>query len=267
MADGSGAIVIAARGDRSIVARARAESPLKLLFPRNHGSAQWVFTATYGGGLVDGDAIALDVDVLDGAAALVSTQSSTKVYRSPRGTSQTLRGRVGEGALLAVLPDPVACFAGARYAQRAEVTLAAGASLLFVDSMTCGRAARGERWDFARYASRTTITRGGRALAIDATVLSPDDGDLRARMGRFDALATAFAFGPRARASRDALLAVGAVDAPVRGDVVAAASHLGDDGAVVRLAATSTAALLAALRRALAPLAEVLGDDPFARKW
>jgi urease accessory protein len=247
--------------------RARAESPLKLLFPNNHGVAQWVFTATYGGGLVDGDRIALGVEVTERAAAFLSTQSSTKVYRSPRGASQALSARVAEGALLAVVPDPVACFAGARYAQTADVALAGDASLLFVDALTCGRAARGERWDFARYASRTTITRDGRPLATDATVLAPADGELRARMRRFDALATVLVFGPRVGSLREALLAAGADPSAPRPDAIAAASPLGDDGAVLRIAGTSTAAVTRALRAALSPLAAMLGDDPFARKW
>lgn len=252
---------------RSVIVRARAESPLKLLFPRNHGVAQWVFTATYGGGLVDGDAILLDVAVEANAAALLSTQSSTKVYRSPRGTSQALTARVEAGALLAVVPDPVACFAGARYRQSADISLAEGASLVFVDALTCGRAAHGERWDFARYESRSVIARAGRTLAIDATLLAPADGALRARFGRFDAVATAFAFGPRARTVRDAFLAAGAARTVPSAETVIAASPLGDDGAVLRVAASSTGAVLRALGLALSPLASLLGDNPFARKW
>jgi urease accessory protein len=264
---GRGDLTIATSRGRSVVARARAESPLKLLFPNNHGVAQWVFTATYGGGLVGGDAIALGVEVEAGAAALLSTQSATKVYRSPRGASQALSARVAEGALLAVIPDPVACFAAARYRQTTDVTLADGASLVLVDALTCGRAAHGERWDFADYASRTTIVRGGRTLAVDATRLRPEDGDLRGRMRRFDAVGAAFAFGPRAAPLRAAFLALAADAAAAPKGALVAASPLGDDGVVLRIAATSTAALLAALRAALAPVPALLGDDPLARKW
>jgi urease accessory protein len=262
---GRGALVVEASGARSFVTHARAESPLKLLTPKNHGDACWVFAATYGGGLVDGDAIALAVELGARAAAFLSTQASTKVYRSPRGTSQSLDARVGEGALLASVPDPLVCFAGARYAQSVTVELAAGASVVLVDALTCGRAARGERWDFARYASRTTITREGRTVAMDAVLLDPEHGPLRARMRRFDALATAFAFGRRAKALRDSFLAAGA--APGRDDALVVASPLGEDGAVLRVAGTSTGTMLRALREALAPLGGVLGDDPFARKW
>ena len=224
----------------------------------------WAFVASFGGGLVDGDAIALDVDVGARASLFLGTQASTKAYRAARGTSQALRAAVGDDALFASVPDPVACFAGARHEQRAAIDLAPRASLVFVDAMTSGRAARGERWELARYASRTTITRGA-PLAIDATLLDPAHGDLRARMGRFDALVTIVATGPRVRALRDALLA--APSLPDRtAPMILAASPI-EDGVVARLASDDVGRATTKLRALLAPIAGVLGDDPFARKW
>ncbi|MEO7328853.1 MAG: urease accessory protein UreD, partial [Minicystis sp.] len=108
-----------------------ATSPLKLLTPRNHGRAAWVYVATFGGGLVDGDALHLDVTVSAGTTALLGTQASTKVYRCPTSSCrQDLVARVGAGALLVSLPDPVACFAEARYAQSIAIDLDPSASLI-----------------------------------------------------------------------------------------------------------------------------------------
>src|SRR5687768_3060300 len=42
-------------GNRTVVRTALAHSPLRLLTPRNHGHAAWVYTSSLGGGLVDGD--------------------------------------------------------------------------------------------------------------------------------------------------------------------------------------------------------------------
>src|SRR5258706_16480554 len=82
---------------RSVVSRAYATSPLRLLTPANHGHAAWIYTSSHGGGLVDGDRLVMDIDVGAGAAAFVSTQASTKVYRSAQGTSAALHARVGPG--------------------------------------------------------------------------------------------------------------------------------------------------------------------------
>jgi urease accessory protein len=187
---------------------------------------------------------------------------------------------VGEGALLALLPDPVVCFAEARYAQSIAIALAPGASLVAMDGYTCGRSARGERWAFSRYASRTAITRGEgdgdasdgpRDLLVDATLLDPRHGPIAERMGRFDAVLSLVAFGPRLAAVREAMLAI--APQASAGALVVSASAIGGDreqrdhGCIVRVAAERFETASLALRSSFAVLAGVLGDDPFARKW
>jgi len=264
---GRGELVFARAGGRTVVARAAADSPLKLLCPRSHGDGRWVFAATFGGGLVDGDAIDLEVRVGEGARALLGTQASTKVYRSPRlGARQRIVATVEDGAALVVAPDPVACFAGARYEQRATYALAPTASLVVADVVSCGRSARGERWAFARLASRTTVERSGEVVAVDAAVLDAAHGDLARRMGRFDAIATVIALGPAARPVRDAILAKGGAKLAPRAATAFAASPLGDDGAIARAAGEQIEAVIRAVRDLLAGAAALFGDDPFARK-
>ncbi len=265
---GEGALRFVRCGLRTVVHTARARSPLKLLLPRNHGDASWAYLASLGGGLVDGDALSLAVDVEAGARALVGTQASTKVYRSPHGTSQRLSARVGAGALLVLVPDPVVCFAGATYAQETIAELAdETASLVLLDAYTCGRAARGERWAMARYSSRTRVSVGGRVIACDAALLDPAHGDIAARMGRFDAFATIFALGPAAAAVRDSLHAASISTAPRGASRLHAFTALSPARSIGRVAADSAHEAAAAVRALLAPLARELGDDPLARRW
>src|SRR5215217_2370847 len=88
-------------GARTVVRTALAHSPLRLLTPRNHGHAAWVYTSSLGGGLVDGDHLSLQVDVAPGATAWLSSQGANRVYRSPSGCRSDVSARVGEDALLA----------------------------------------------------------------------------------------------------------------------------------------------------------------------
>jgi urease accessory protein len=266
MLAGEGALVFDVVGSRTAIASARARAPLKLLTPKNHGSARWTFVATYGGGLVDGDSISLDVRLGRGARAVLGTQASTKVYRCPRGQArQTLEAQVAEGGLLVVAPDPLVPFAGSRYEQRATIRLAKDASLAWVDVLACGRASRGERWAMARYATRTRILREGELACDDALVLEAEGRDLPRAMGRFDAIATLFLVGPALRATCDALLARPL--APRRAALIFTAARLGDFGACVRVAGATTGAVTAFVRDALSDVRASLGDDPFARKW
>ena len=253
-----------------MIATAFASSPLRLLMPANHGSAAWVFLASLGGGLLDGDRIGVDVEVGEGASALLGTQASTKVYRSPEGgvgASQRLSARVAADAVLALVPDPVVCFADARYQQSIDVALDSSASLCLLEAYSCGRSARGERWAFARYASRTTVTRGGTRSIVDATRLDPQQGPLPDRMGRFDVLVSLLAVGPRFGPLRRAMLSSPSYEPSRTGSAVVAASPLANDACILRVAAERFELASRVLRSSFASLAAVLGDDPFARKW
>lgn len=265
---GSGFLEVMHTTRGSIVARACARSPLRLLTPRNAGSAAWVYTASYGGGLVGGDALRLVLRVGPGAAAFVSTQASTKVYRSERGTSLDVQAEVSSGARLVVWPDPVVCYGGSAYAQTQRLTLEAGSAAVWVDWMTSGRRASGERWQFQRYSTQLRVTYDTRQILLDSLRLDSDDGCLADRMGRFDVLATAVMAGPLlqpeiARAIDD----VSSARFHRTPDTLVAAAPLQDVGCIVRIGGRSVEEVSRCLARYLSFVPFLLGDDPWARKW
>ena len=265
---GQGQLAIDRSGSRSVVTRAFATSPLRLLTPRNRGGAAWIYTSSYGGGLVDGDRLDISIDVRDGAAAFVSSQASTKVYRSARGTSSEVRGRVAHGGLLIMAPDPVVCFAGARYRQAQRFHVADGGALIVGDTLLSGRWAAGERWAFREYRNLLEVTAGGRLLVHDAMALCQSDGALEPRLGRFNALALVVLVGQPLRREVEQLLAASAAQ-PVarRAKQLIAAAPLGNDGCLVRIAGTSSEEVGRTLRSMLGCVPARLGDDPWTRKW
>jgi urease accessory protein len=268
LAPGAGALQFSKVRGTTVLTRAIAASPLHLLNPRNSGSAAWVYAATYGGGLLGGDAIALDVNVEHGASAMLSTQASTKVYRSDLPASQRLRAHAADDSLLVLLPDPVTPFASSRYAQEQQIELAEGANLIAVDWMTAGRVGSGERWQFTSYASRTWLRRQGRLVLHDATLLTPEDGDVAERLKRFNCLAWAVVIGPAVRAAA-VRLAGFLGDAPVqkRADLLLSAAPLDGDGVLLRVAGTSAHQVGAVLKQQLNLVPSLLGDDPWNCKW
>ena len=152
-----------------MLTRAFAASPAKLIATKGHGTACGGYAATFGGGLVGGDEIRLRVDVTAGARALLTTQASTKVYRSPHGTSAELQGRVGLDGLLVVAPDPVVCFAGARYRQVQRFHVEEGGTLVVMDS--------------PMFDTFATLSEAARQLAL-RTRFVPSRGPLRSRIER-----------------------------------------------------------------------------------
>lgn len=240
-----------------------ATDPLKLMLPRPRGAAVWACAATYGGGLVAGDRIDLDLEVGPAAGLFVGTQATTKVYRSTGAVAVSrTTARVADGGLLAMLPEPVSCFAASRYRQEAAIDLATGASLAWLDAVSSGRLANGEHWDLAAFASTTGISRGGRQLVRDALRL--DGPGLAGRFGARAACASLFLLGPRCAEAAAAAMAVAAAQRPGDGGLWLACSPL-DGGCLLRGAATAHEALASAVRAAIAPLASQLGGDPWRR--
>lgn len=242
-----------------------AAEPLKLLLPRPRGPAVWACAATYGGGLVAGDAVRLDLDVGPGAALFLGTQATTKVYRSTGATAtQAMAVRVAAGGLLAALPEPVSCFAGSRYAQRVDIALEDGASLAWLDAVSAGRIARGERWELASYASRTDLVRAGRLVLSDRLRLDPAH-PLAARFGDHAVVSTLLLAGPRCAAAAAAARDLAAARRPGADGLTLAASPLGGDGCLLRLAAVDHEILARTLRGVISPLSGPLDGDPWRR--
>jgi urease accessory protein len=252
-------LVARRRGDATVLAHARATSPLRLVRPTFPGSrASAVCLVTFGGGLVDGDAVDVRLEVEPEATLVVFTQASTKVFRGS--SSQSIRASVA--GTLVLLPDPVSCFAGARYRQRVDVALEDDGACVLLDAFTAGRPAFGERWAFARMDLRTTVTRAGRVVGRDALVLDAADGSIGDRMGRFEAFATVLAIGAEPVAS--ALLEEAPMPIAPR-DVVAAPSAL-PGGAIVRIAGARPSDVVAETRRRLRNLPDIDAVDPFASR-
>lgn len=246
--------------------RGRAAGPQRLLFPRRAGRAAWIVTSSFGGGLVDGDHVALDVAIERGATALLTTQASSKVYKGISRQHTTVVAQ--EDSIALVLPDPVVPFANAHFEQRTEITLHETASLALLDTITAGRVAFGERWSSALVDTTLKVQVGARVTLHDRLRLDRESGSIVGKMGRFEALATVLLIGPAFEAAATVLVR-DKVKAPLqRGDVdmVVAASPL-EGGVIVRLAATTVAAATQLGRALLTDALGVTGEEPWRRKW
>ncbi len=255
----------------SAVTGAFSTSPMKLLVPRPRGQSAWIYSSSFGGGLVAGDRTSLDLSLAAGTRAFVGTQSSSKIYRNPskRASGHSTRARLGAGSLLVFAPDPAQLFAESTYTQRQEFDLAADASLVLVDGFSPGRLARGERWAFDHYSSRNLIRVDAKPAFLDSLRLDPSDGPLDSpfRGGRHGCLAMLVLWGPMlADAAKAVLDDVGGRAVERRAALVVSASPI-RGGVVVRVAGEGAEVVGRELRRWLLPVAPMLGDDPWQRKW
>lgn len=165
-------------------------------FPGPEGEAL-VHLHNLSGGVLGGDRLELEVRVGPGARAQLTTTGATRVYRRGAGAGEAVqlnRLRVEQDGLLEYLPDPLIPYRGASYRQSTGIELAPGGGLFWWETLTPGREAHGERFDFERVVLETEIRSGQDRVPIarERAVLEPSRRSLTspARMGLYGYLVT-----------------------------------------------------------------------------
>ena len=77
-----------------------------------------------GGAYLGADLYVIDVEVEEGAKLLLTTQSATKIYRTPGSfAEQRMRFQLGAGAQLELAPDQLIAYREASYRQNTHITM------------------------------------------------------------------------------------------------------------------------------------------------
>jgi urease accessory protein len=291
--DENGSLLYRQVQGRTIAAQAFSRYPLKFFTVSQQGeqTCQTVMTG-YGGGLLHVDAVRVSVVLETGAEALLTTQTSTKVYkvlergsqsattadtvRVAQGASQTLNASIADSAILVLLPYPVTCFEGAVYRQQNLFDLTAeSAELVVCDWFTSGRmelAPVGEAWQFELLESLMRVTRCDRLLFLDPLLLTANASQTVSqrmrgmhvfgvllfiggrRLGSLIENLLADEAGKRKRVAVHHTAQLEVADECVWSSV----SRIDGGGAVVRFAAQTTSEAMAFVQRTCTPLQAIL---------
>lgn len=172
-------------GPRTVLSRRRHEGPLVVqrAFHEPDGSCQ-IYVVHPPGGVVGGDALALDLTSGEHSRTLVTTPAATKLYRSAGAPSTLTQScQLAEGAILELLPQETILYDGARASSSTVVQLAERSQFVGWEVLSLGRDAAGfrqgnfvQRWELARrgrviWAERSELE-GGSALSSASWGLS-----------------------------------------------------------------------------------------------
>ncbi|KAL8170785.1 hypothetical protein V2J09_022589 [Rumex salicifolius] len=263
----TGYIVIQKVGDKSTVTRCFSKYPLKFILPNkvapSHIDAVWIYSLTYGGGIVCGDCISCSFTVGDGCTAVFTTQASTKVYKSvgAKCSQQILEARVGSGSLLVVIPDPVTCFSTARYSQSQVFRVVSDSNLVLVDWFTSGRY----------------------ELVLENLLLEQDTfGQISEKMQNYQVMAMVILLGPKLKLVQNEVqedvknIMSGNLHNTSAGygpntrtfsklELIVSCSPFGPKGVglIIRVASTKTEAVYRFLQQQLASLEPLIGVAPY----
>ena len=140
-------------------------------------------------GFFDGDQLISNIHVAAGARLVLSTPSSSRVYRTRSGHAAVScqKFQVDEDAALEWIPEPFIPHAGARFVQRTEIDLHPSGSLLFFDWIAPGRVAMGEIFAYQHLRWELDLHVGEKLVSRERHNLRPADDSLEALRARFPA--------------------------------------------------------------------------------
>ncbi len=191
------------RGGKSIAVRQFHDGALRILRPHyldESGQVCYVIVNP-GGAYLGGDKYLIEVAVADNADLLLTTQSATKVYRTPQDRAgQHMQVHLGRGARLELLPDPLIAYREASYEQVCCVDMDPTASLVMAEVVTPGWSPDGGLFRYDEIRMRNEISIGGRLTVLDNLLIRPGTGspvDSSNFMSHYTHLGSLLAVDPR----------------------------------------------------------------------
>lgn len=178
-------LLVAVRGDKSVAAHQFHRGALRVLRPHyldDSGQVCYV-VVNPGGAYLGADLYVMEVEVADRAKLLLTTQSATKIYRTPGSfAEQRMRLRLGEGAELELAPDQLIAYREASYRQNTHITMHPTSSLVMSEVITPGWSPDGAsfRYEELRLRTEVWVESSGRKglLALDNLLIRPPTHDV-----------------------------------------------------------------------------------------
>lgn len=187
------------------------EGCLKARFPKWNETAKSGYLINTTGGIAEGDRLQTEVDVAEGASAVLTTQAAERVYRArslETPAAINTQVRVGQQAVLFWIPQETILFDGAAVHRSFEFDVESDGTLVAAETLVLGRSAMGEVVKTTNLFDRWRIRQGGKLVFADGLRLF---GDVRARfvgpalLHENTAIATLLVVGADTRALRETL--------------------------------------------------------------
>lgn len=170
---------IGLRAGRSVAVGQYHQGALRVIRPHYlDDSGQVYYTIVNpGGGYLGGDRYQIDVEVKDGSSLLLTSQSATKVYRTPGDQArQDTTIRLGCGAVLEYVPDQLIAYREASYRQETHVDMHPEATYVSAEVVTPGWAPDGSLFRYDEVRLRSEVRVGGELAVVDNLVVRPGKG-------------------------------------------------------------------------------------------
>lgn len=152
-------------------------APFKIMkpFPVGERGLQ-VLVLTASAGIMEGDTQEIEMVAGEGTELEFLTQAYEKIHKMEEGEAvRKTKLVVHKNATLKYHPLPTIPFAKSAYRSETEIELEdETAKLIFTEVLSCGRAARGERFEYRYYHNLVTAKQAGHYIYRDNTIYEPE---------------------------------------------------------------------------------------------
>ncbi|QRM27748.1 urease accessory protein UreD [Microvirga sp. VF16] len=200
------------RGSRTILANLERRAPYMaqraLYCDQEMPFLPYVFLITTTGCLLQGDRLALDIDLGPGAQAHVTSQSATKIHGMDANYAAQIQTiTLAEQAYLEFLPDPIIPHRHARFISHTQICVAPSATLLLAEILQPGRKYHHPDECFGATVvsfSTAAVRPEGRTLFTEKLMIEPQRFAMRQTgvMGSFDVFGNVILCTPADKAER-----------------------------------------------------------------
>lgn len=162
---------------RSVLIGLKNEKPLKLLSPKTHTRVCHLVTTNYGGGMVSGDTVTLNIRCLEQTTTLLSSQANSRIYKSHNDSEPCKYEQntfIDNNSLFIQLNDPLVLQKDSSFEQELNYELKNSSVLLLADWVEVGRVHMGEVFTFNKFYSECKIHIDSKPVVIDRFLIEPN---------------------------------------------------------------------------------------------
>jgi len=174
-------LTVEKKGHRSVVSNSFFDGVLKITRPTYLPEGLPLLTLIHvGGGYVDGDSYKTEVVVGEKAKLALTTQASTKIYKSLHlGVRQEMECFLKAGSELYIKQDPLILYKDARFSQQTNVYMESTSIFYYTDIITSGWSEDGKLFQYKKLSSKIKIFIDGELQVYDHQLFIPEEENLQ----------------------------------------------------------------------------------------
>ncbi|WP_208987375.1 urease accessory protein UreD [Roseibium marinum] len=166
--NGSARVAFAVSGGTTRLTDLYQSGAAKIRLPKVYDLPRTAVLINTAGGLTGGDRLSYEVDLAEGAHAIVTSQTAERAYQSVSGSAKvTSLLTAGKDAVLEWLPQETILFNRSGLSRSLRAELESNARFLMLETVVLGRKAMGERVNSVFFRDSWRIRRNGKLVFAD----------------------------------------------------------------------------------------------------